>query len=437
MHFQLSAEAVPYAAAAAFFLASALGLLWVLSLGRRDRIRCEEARRACITTLHEAQEETETWRERAQALERDYAEIERDYAVLHTRFEDATASHAKQMELLEAAKASLALQFENLAHTIFEQKSRAFDTANREQMTLLLRPFREQIERFAQQIQQRYDTESKERHLLKDEIARLKQLNERISDDAVALTNALKGENKTQGMWGEMVLARVLEISGLRRGREFELQPTYRDKKGRMLRPDAVVMLPQRRSVVVDAKVSLVAYERFVRAAHDAERTAALKEHLRSVRAHVKELSSKRYDTIEQLHTLDFVLLFMPVEGAFQAALEHDDGLFKQAYDAHIVIAGPSTLLATLRTIEHLWRGEHRQRNAQHIAAEAEALYDKFVAFVEEMQRVGEGIERAKSSWETAMQRLSSGKGNLIGRAEKMRRFGLDPKKRLETGDEA
>lgn len=358
-------------------------------------------------------------------------ELERDYAVLQTRFDEAQRQHREQIQLLEEAKAALAQQFENLANRIFEQKAKTFDAANQQQMLHLLKPFREQIDAFSKQSRERYDAESKDRHLLKDEITRLKQLNERISEDALNLTNALKGENKTQGNWGEIVLERVLESSGLRNGHEYETQGTYKDEEGNQLRPDVVVFLPQQRCVIIDSKVSLTAYEAFVSRDDPDAKAQALRQHLASVNAHVKGLSDKRYENLPGMRTLDFVLLFMPIEGAFHLALQHDSGLFKKAYDARIIMVGPSTLLATLRTIENIWRTERQQQNAEKIAKQAEDLYDKFVGFIEDMERIGEQIGKSRDSWEKAMGKLGTGRGNLIRRVEQMRELGLSPKKTL------
>lgn len=388
----------------------------------RDRSVREEARQRA--NVESAQADLEEAR-------RKYGELERDYAVLHTRFEEAQRRHGEQIRLLEEAKSSLSNQFENLANKIFEQKSKTFDNANQQQLQLLLKPFREQIDQFAKQTRTQYIEESKERHLLKSEIERLKALNERIAEDALNLTNALKGESKTQGNWGEIVLERVLETSGLRPGHEYQTQGSYKDDKGNLLRPDVIVFLPQDRCVIIDSKVSLVAYEQFMSRQDPEEKARALRQHLASINAHIKGLSDKRYENLPGMRTLDFVLLFMPIEGAFHLALEQDAGFFKRAYDARIIVVSPSTLLATLRTIENIWRTEQQQQNATEIARQAEALYDKFVGFVEDMERIGEQIGKTQEQWDRAMNKLSTGKGNLIRRAEQMKKLGLSPKKAL------
>lgn len=439
-------------------------LVFMIAVLRRRARAHDEAMRSLQSTLEEtgavlqqSQRESERLRQElaysAQEAERQHrayetaalrleevrqerGELERDFAVLQTRFEEAQRRHGEEIRLLEEAKAALSAQFENLANKIFEQKAKTFDAANQQQLQLLLKPFREQIDAFAKQTQTQYVEESKERHLLKSEIERLKALNERIAEDALNLTNALKGETKTQGNWGEIVLERVLESSGLRLGHEYETQGTYKDDKGNLLRPDVVVFLPQERCVIIDSKVSLVAYEQFMSSDDPEAKARALRQHLVSVNAHIKGLADKRYENLPGMRTLDFVLLFMPIEGAFHLALENDAGFFKKAYDSRIIVVSPSTLLATLRTIENIWRTEQQQQNAAEIARHAEALYDKFVGFVEDMERIGEQIGKTQEQWERAMNKLGTGKGNLIRRAEQMKKLGLSTKKALPSKED-
>lgn len=366
-----------------------------------------------------------------ESVQKEYHSLERDYAVLHTRNEENTRAFEEKIRLLDEAKAQMKVQFEQLAAQIFEQKAKTFDEAHTKGLDLLLKPFREQIAQFAAQSKEQFIHDAKERQSLKDEIVRLKSLNERLSSDAINLTQALKGENKTQGNWGEIVLERILEESGLREGHEYEIQSTLSDTEGKKYRPDVIVHLPQNKDIIIDSKVSLVAYDAFIRSENDEERTHALKAHLQSINGHIKGLGSKRYEQLDGVRTLDFVLLFMPIEGAFHLALEHDPNFFKTAYEQNIVVVSPSTLLVTLRTIEHIWRSEYQERNAREIAASAEALYEKLVAFVEDMEKIGEQIGRTQKSYDAAMNKLSTGKGNLIRRAEGMRKLGLKPKKAL------
>lgn len=368
---------------------------------------------------------------KGEALRSEYHTLERDYAVLHTRHEESARAYEEKLRLLDEAKEQMKIQFEQLAAQIFEQKAKTFDEAHTKGLDLLLKPFREQISQFAMQSKEQFIHDAKERQSIKDEILRLKTLNERLSQDAINLTQALKGENKTQGNWGEIVLERILEESGLREGHEYDIQSTLSDEEGKKFRPDVIVHLPQNKDIIIDSKVSLVAYDAFIRAENDEERSHALKQHLLSIHAHIKGLSSKRYEQLSGVRTLDFVLLFMPIEGAFLLALEQDNTFFKTAYEQNIVVVSPSTLLVTLRTIEHIWRSEYQERNAKAIAESAEALYEKLVAFVEDMEKIGDQLSKTQKSYEGAMNKLSTGKGNLIRRAEGMRKLGLKPKKGL------
>jgi len=371
-------------------------------------------------------------------LDRDYKKLddeknglERDYAVLQTRHEDAQSAHMEKIKLLDEAKASLKQQFDQLANEIFEAKSKQFTENSEARLQLLLKPFREQITSFSRQTEERFVKENSERAVLHKELSRLRELNEQITQDARNLTNALKGENKTQGNWGEIVLERILEESGLREGMEYETQGSFKNEEGSTLRPDVIIHLPQEKDIVIDAKVSLVAYERFMSAEDPKEKEEALKQHLASINAHIKGLSEKKYEKLEGINTLDFILLFMPIEGAFLLALEQDGTFFSRAYEKNIMIVSPSTLLVTLRTIEHIWRTERQEQNAQEIAKQAEALYDKFAAFVEDLTKVGEQITKTQGSYEKALNKLSTGRGNLLRRVEMMRELGLKPKKSI------
>jgi DNA recombination protein RmuC len=353
------------------------------------------------------------------------------YAVLNSRYEEEIKYSKEKLEIMQNAKEELSQEFKLLANQIFEDKSKKFDHAHKEQFEMLLRPFREQITNFSTQSREQFTHETKERHLLKDELMRLKEMNMQLSQDALNLTNALKGDNKAQGNWGEIVLERILEESGLRSGIEYETQSTLKSSQGSLYRPDVIVHLPQQRDIVIDSKVSLVAYERFISEDNPDAKVKALKEHILSISGHIRGLSSKKYDQLEGINTLDFVLLFMPIEGAFLLALEEDGEFFKRAYESNILVVSPSTLLVTLRTIEHIWRTQRQEDHAKKIAQEAEAMYEKLVLFVEEMQKVGLSLQKAQDSYETSMKRLRTGKGNIIKRAENMVELGLKPKKSL------
>jgi len=358
-------------------------------------------------------------------------ELELKYAVLNTRYENEINYSQEKIAILQNARDELALEFKNLSNKIFEEKSKQFGEINKEQMELLLKPFREQISNFSKQARDQFEVEIKDRHLLKDELLRLKQMNEQLSQEALNLTRALKSENKTQGNWGEIILANILEQSGLREGVEYELQASLKSSDHKTYRPDVIIHMPQERDIVIDSKVSLVAYERFVNSEDETQKKKALQEHLGSIAMHVKGLSAKEYEKLEGIHSLDFVLLFMPIEGAFSVALQEDEEFFKHAYKNNILVVSPSTLLVTLRTIENIWRTQKQEEHANRIAKEAEAMYDKLVLFVDEMQNIGSHLKKSQDAYDKAMNRLSIGKGNVIKRAEDIKALGLKPKKEL------
>ncbi len=357
--------------------------------------------------------------------------LELQYAVLQTKHEEQLNASAQKLELLQKAKEDLNREFKLLANKIFEDKAEQFSHTSQEQLSLMLKPFREQITAFSKEAKERSASHLKETYLLKDELSRLKEMNSQLSQDAINLTKALKGENKTQGNWGEIVLENILEQSGLRKGVEYELQVNLKSSEGKTYFPDVIIHMPEERDIIVDSKVSLVAYERFISAEDESVKKLSLKEHINSIKSHVKELSEKKYEKLVGINTLDFVLLFMPIEGAFLLALEQDGEFFKSAYEQNILVVSPSTLLVTLRTIEHIWRTQRQEEHALKIANEAEAMYDKLVGFVEELKKVGTHLQKAQESYDTSMNRLSSGRGNVIKRAQNIVKLGLKPKKKL------
>lgn len=363
-------------------------------------------------------------------------DLELQHAVLNTRYEGELTSSNEKLLILQSAKDELSKEFKILANQIFEDKSKQFSHVQKEQFEILLKPFREQITNFSKESKEQFNETSKDGHLLKNELLRLKEMNKQLSQDAINLTNALKGENKTQGNWGEIVLERILEESGLREGVEYETQATLKSDEGKTYRPDVIIHMPQERDIVIDSKVSLVAYERFMSEENENLKKLALKEHLKSISGHIKELSAKNYEKLEGINTLDYVLLFMPIEGAFLLALGEDGEFFKKAYENNILVVSPSTLLVTLRTIEHIWRTQKQQDHALKIANEAESMYEKLVGFVDEMQKVGTHLQKAQDSYDTSMNRLKSGKGNLIKRAENIIALGVKPKKMLNIQSE-
>ncbi|HIF9154936.1 TPA: DNA recombination protein RmuC [Photobacterium damselae] len=357
------------------------------------------------------------------------ANLEADLREQYARhFEEQKAAEEK-IKLLENAEERLRIQFESLANRLFEQKSRSVDEQNRISLEGLLMPLKEQLEGFKKQVNDSFSYEARERHTLIHQINSLKQLNEQMAKEAVNLTQALKGDNKAQGNWGEVILARVLSESGLREGHEYQTQVSLENDEGKRYQPDVVVRLPENKDVVIDAKMSLVAYERFYHAELTAERELALSEHVASVRGHMRGLSRKDYHQLHGVRSLDYVLMFIPVEPAFQAAIEADPALIRDAMDLNIMLVSPTTLLVALRTINNLWRNERQNQNAKEIAERASRLYDKLRLFVTDMEAMGASLEKANQSYQGAMNKLVSGRGNVLRQAESFKQLGVEVKR--------
>ena len=350
---------------------------------------------------------------------------------LKTSLDEQALQNEEKLTMLEGASKQMNKEFKALANEVFESRQQAYKEESKEQLSGLLGPLSERIKDFEKRVEDTYSQESRERFSLIREVKNLQELNTKISTDAVNLTNALKGENKTQGTWGEVILERVLEKSGLEKGREYESQVSLRDEDGRRRQPDVIVHLPEGKDVVIDAKVSLTAYERYTSAEDETARSVALKEHIQSLRRHLKLLGEKDYQQLDGIYTLDFVLLFVPIEAAFGLAVQQDGELFSDGFEKNIVIVSPSTLLATLRTIQNIWRYEHQNRNAQEIASRAGALYDKFVNFVGDLETIGNRISSVQTAYNDAHKKLVSGRGSLITRAEGMRELGAKVSKSL------
>lgn len=349
------------------------------------------------------------------------------------RLEETRLAAEEKQRLLMNSEQRLSAQFENLANRIFEHSGRKVDEQNRQSLDRLLMPLHEQLEGFRRQVQDSFGQEARERHTLAHEIRNLQQLNAQMAQEAVNLTRALKGDNKTQGNWGEVVLSRVLEASGLREGHEFETQISIQQGDGRRLQPDVVVRLPQGKDVVIDAKISLVAYERYFNSDNEAERQMALAEHFNSLRAHMKLLGRKDYQQLPGLRSLDYVLMFVPIEPAFMVAISRQPELISEALAHNVMLVSPTTLLVALRTINNLWRYEHQNRNAQHIAERAARLYDKLRLFVDDINAIGKSLDKAQANYRLATNKLSDGRGNIIGQAEGFRALGVEIKRPIAS----
>ncbi len=361
---------------------------------------------------------------------------ERDQAILNaTRLEVELDSERKQVqsriESLNEAKEALTNQFKNLANEILEDKARKFTEQNAQQLDVLLKPLQTKLSEFKEQVSNSYEKESRERFALKNEIERLASLNLKMSDEARSLTNALKGDSKVQGNWGELVLESILESSGLRKGEEYLVQDSHTQADGGRLQPDVIVKLPEGRHLVIDSKVSITAYARHTEANDDAIAEQELLAHIQSIRQHIQGLSGKNYAGIADLSSVDFVLMFIPIEPAFLSALKAAPNLYQEALAKNIVLVCPSTLMATLRTVAHLWRQDQQNKNAMEIARQCANLYDKFVGFVDDLEQIGKRLDQAQSSYHDAFNKLKSGKGNLIKAAERVKELGVKPSKAI------
>lgn len=322
-------------------------------------------------------------------------------------------------------------EFENLANKILDEKSKKFADQNKENLEVILKPLRENIEKFEKKVEEKYDNEQKERASLKGEIKVLHELNKKISEEAHNLTTALKGDSKKQGNWGELILERILENSGLIKGEEYFTQQSTLNDAGNRIQPDVVIQLPDDKQIIIDSKVSLVAYERFVNADELEDQERFLKEHVASVKRHINELFEKNYHTGKGLNSPEFVLMFMPIESSFSASVRADDELFNYAWDKRIVIVSPSTLLATLRTVASIWKQDRQTKNALDIAEKSGRLYDKFVGFIEDMQKIGDRLQSTQKVYDEGMKKLSEGSGNLVRRAEELKKMGAKANKQL------
>jgi DNA recombination protein RmuC len=333
----------------------------------------------------------------------------------------------------QEAKTVLSDQFKNLANEILEEKSRRFAEQNQQNLDTLLKPLQEKLTDFRKQVDETYQSEARERFALKQEVEKLAGLNLRMTDETRALTNALKGESKTQGDWGELVLETILENSGLRKGEEYLVQDTQTISDGSRLQPDVVIRLPESKHLVIDSKVSITAYTRYMQSDDEDVKVSELNSHVLSIKQHIQGLSAKNYQDLYGVGSIDFVLMFIPIEPAFLAAMRHAPEIYQDALKKNIVIVCPSTLLATVRTVAHLWRQEQQNRNAQEIARQCASLYDKFVGFVEDLDKVGQRLEQAQSSYTDAVGKLKTGRGNLIRTAENVKKLGVKPNKSLPS----
>jgi len=402
------------------------GLMLYTRLSRRNiglSIRLEQAGRN-ISRL-----DTDIDRLRA---ERDSLRVQNQREAELTAALEADLTSARKLmqereSLLETTRKQTERDFQLLAGRTLSEKSAQLNSQHESGLQAILEPMREQLQAFRQRVEDVYDKESRDHSALRREIELLRDLNQQLSTDAVRLTEALQGKSKIQGQWGEMILEKLLEDSGLRKGTEFETQAAIHNEQGQLRQPDIVIHLPKNRDIIIDAKVSLKSWALAAHEQDPKKQQKLLKQHLQSLHSHIKGLSGKQYHQLPVLNSLDFVLLFIPVEGAFQAALMQEPELLTQAMRKKVILAGPSTLLAILRTIHHLWRMDEQGRNGLTIAKQAGNLYDKFVGFTEAFEEIGFRLEQSRNSWQTARKRLVSGRGNLIARVEALKELGIQP----------
>ena len=358
-------------------------------------------------------------------------ELSTEIVQLTTILELERSQAKERLEFREDTKEQLSNQFKTLASEILEEKSKKFTDQNKINLDQILGPLKIKISEFQGKVQEVYIQEGKDRSALSEQVKQLMSLNNQLSDDAHNLTQALKGQSKAQGNWGELILERVLEASGLRKGHEYDVQVSHVREDGTRVQPDVVVHLPEQRHLIIDAKVSLTAYEIHANSDNDPERIAAIKKHLESVRSHIKELSEKNYHQLYGLQSFDFVLMFIPVEPAFMLAISHDNNLWLESWKKNILLVSPSTLLFVVRTVAHLWKQEQQNSNAQEIASRGAELYNKLAGFVEDLDMLGKRLQQAQISYDDAYGKFSKGKGNVIRQAEMLKELGIKPSKSI------
>ena len=370
-------------------------------------------------------------KKQVQNLQNKKEELIAEMNVAITENENLQEKLDNQKTEISELKTQFQKEFELLANKILKQNAEEFSKTNSEKISHLLNPLKEKLDGFEKQIQTKYDAQLKDTESLKTQIESLVNLNTKLSLEAENLTKALKGDSKKQGNWGEFILERILEMSGLRKGEEYFTQYSDENNEGKRIQPDVVIQLPEEKHIIIDSKVSLTDYERYISSITDEDQTLFLKAHLNSVRNHIKGLSEKNYQTSKNLTAPDFVLLFIPIESSFSLAISNDAELFNFAWDKKIVLVSPATLLATLRTIANIWKQERQNKNALVIADQAGKLYDKFVGFVEDLTKIEKGLNSANKAYDEAINKLQTGRGNLINRVENLRTLGAKANKQL------
>jgi len=426
----------------ALFLGIYLGKMLFSAKFQSEKVGLEERLNAAGSQLQVQKEQFENEKKnfervlQAHTVEKETIRTEKDSLAIQLSkkevdFENLWERHKEQKAEVTELQEKFTKEFENLANKILEEKSAKFTEQNSVNMKNILLPLQDKIQGFEKKVEQTHKESIDYHAALRQQIVGLSEMNAQMSKETLNLTKALKGDNKMQGNWGELVLERVLEKSGLEKGREYEVQQSFTNNEGMRVFPDVVINLPDGKKMIVDSKVSLVAYEKWINEESEILKIDYLKEHVNSIRRHVEQLGNKNYHDLYQIESPDFVLLFIPIEPAFAIALNEDSALYNKAFDRNIVIVTPSTLLATLRTIDSMWANQKQQENAFEIARQAGALYDKFEGFVGDLVRIGNKIKDTKNEYDSAMNKLVDGKGNLISSVEKLKKMGAKAKKSL------
>lgn len=407
-----------------------IGLKFSQLKNKSEQSTLEEREFQLNNTINDLKQNIEKTESEREEIRREKDFLNTELSRRNTEFKNLQQQNLKRDEELAKQQEQLRKDFELMASKILEEKSEKFTTQNKENIKNILNPLEEKIKTFEKKVEDSQKESISMHSALKEQLLGLKDLNQQMAKEATNLTKALKGDSKTQGNWGELVLERVLEKSGLEKDREYFVQQNFQREDGSRVMPDVVLHLPDSKKMIIDSKVSLVDYERMVNADDD-ERTGYLRAHVNSIKKHVDQLSAKNYQDLYDIESPDFVLMFIPIEPAFAVAINEDNSLYNKAFEQNIVIVTPSTLLATLRTIDSMWNNEKQQQNAIEIARQAGALYDKFEGLVSDLTGVGKKIDAAKTDYSSAMNKLVEGKGNLISRVENIKKMGAKAKKSL------
>jgi DNA recombination protein RmuC len=408
-----------------------VGKLLFSANSKLEKASLEEKINGLISQIDQSKNQTQLVVQEREALRKEKEVLIIQLSKKETDFENLWERNKEQKQEVEQLQEKFTKEFENLANKILEEKTNKFTEQNKEHLKNILAPLQEKITHFEKKVEDTHKESIDYHAALRQQILGLKEMNEQMSKETINLTKALKGDSKMQGNWGELVLERVLEKSGLEKDREYFVQQSFVTPEGNRVFPDVIINLPDGKKMIVDAKVTLTAYERFVNEDDEVLKKQHLKEHIASINRHVEQLGTKNYHDLYQMESPDFVLLFIPIESAFAVALQEDASLYNKAFEKNIVIVTPSTLLATLRTIDSMWTNQKQQENALEIARQAGALYDKFEGFVSDLIKIGKKMDEAKTEYQGAMNKLVEGKGNLISSVERIKKMGAKAKKAL------